>query len=146
MPASSIARADASISSSGSIVSCMTPIRKGGATCLAAAEGAAARAAPDDVRPRERALLQPARERHGRLVERAALSRHLPRDRAGRVLAGLLAEDGDPEVRVLRRPGKGDRADVDRPRRARRRAAAALERVRLAAVLERRLGRTAERT
>ena len=29
MPASSIARADASISSSGSIVSCMTPIRSG---------------------------------------------------------------------------------------------------------------------
>ena len=32
IPASSIARADASISSSGSIVSCMTPIRNGGAT------------------------------------------------------------------------------------------------------------------
>src|SRR5438046_4004193 len=31
MPASSIARADASISSSGSIVSCITPMRKGGA-------------------------------------------------------------------------------------------------------------------
>ena len=32
IPASSIARAEASISSSGSIVSCMTPIRSGGAT------------------------------------------------------------------------------------------------------------------
>ena len=32
IPASSIARADASISSSGSIVSCMTPMRRGGAT------------------------------------------------------------------------------------------------------------------
>src|SRR5919202_6165022 len=30
MPTSSIARADATISSSGSIVSCMTPIRNGG--------------------------------------------------------------------------------------------------------------------
>ena len=32
IPASSMTRADASISSSGSIVSCMTPIRKGGGT------------------------------------------------------------------------------------------------------------------
>ena len=31
IPASSIARAEASISSSGSIVSCMTPMRSGGA-------------------------------------------------------------------------------------------------------------------
>ncbi len=34
IPASSIARADASISSSGSIVSCMTPIRNGGMLSL----------------------------------------------------------------------------------------------------------------
>src|SRR3954464_5225269 len=33
MPASSIARADASISSSGSMVSCITPMRKGTANC-----------------------------------------------------------------------------------------------------------------
>ncbi len=32
IPASSIARADASISSSGSIVNCMTPMRNGGVT------------------------------------------------------------------------------------------------------------------
>src|SRR4051812_34072776 len=38
-PASSIARADATISSSGSMVSCMTPIRKGGEMALALGRG-----------------------------------------------------------------------------------------------------------
>src|SRR5258706_14747809 len=43
MPAPSIARADASISSSGSIVSCMTPMRNGTATRRSALRARSAR-------------------------------------------------------------------------------------------------------
>ena len=46
MPASSIARADASISSSGSMVSCITPTRNGTAIAARQASGAAATARP----------------------------------------------------------------------------------------------------
>ncbi len=40
IPASSMTRADASISSSGSIVSCMTPMRNGGGTAVVKHVGA----------------------------------------------------------------------------------------------------------